>query len=243
MSVFEATFFNTRPDWHRPNQAQWAIPENKVTEFPRKWPPLEWLAQTGTQLAIGKAWDRWSGPLNWRIQMKRVQKGFTLIELMIVVAIIGILAAVAIPAYQNYTTRARVTEGLNMAAAAKAAVADTFGSMAGVAVVAYAGTGNPVAGSFGYQFTATRDVASVAIAAITGTTTPAVGAGQITVTYSGLLPAPTSPLVLRLTPGSTLPASGVGLPTAGMTTQAPIVWGCTINAVVNAQIVPANCRQ
>jgi type IV pilus assembly protein PilA len=56
----------------------------------------------------------------------RVQKGFTLIELMIVVAIIGILAAIAIPAYQDYTTRAQVTEGLNLAGAAKAAVAETF---------------------------------------------------------------------------------------------------------------------
>ncbi|QBR83524.1 pilin [Legionella israelensis] len=60
--------------------------------------------------------------------MERVmkqQKGFTLIELMIVVAIVGILAAVAIPAYQDYTIRARVTEGLNLASAAKLAVSET----------------------------------------------------------------------------------------------------------------------
>jgi len=56
--------------------------------------------------------------------MKKVQQGFTLIELMIVVAIIGILAAVAIPAYQDYTIRAKVTEGVGMAAAAKTAVSE-----------------------------------------------------------------------------------------------------------------------
>jgi type IV pilus assembly protein PilA len=55
-----------------------------------------------------------------------MQKGFTLIELMIVVAIIGILAAIAIPAYQDYTIRAQVTEGLNLAGGVKAAVAEYY---------------------------------------------------------------------------------------------------------------------
>jgi type IV pilus assembly protein PilA len=64
--------------------------------------------------------------------MKLVQKGFTLIELMIVVAIIGILAAIAIPAYQDYTIRSQVSEGLTLAGAAKAAVAESF-SQTGVA--------------------------------------------------------------------------------------------------------------
>ena len=60
--------------------------------------------------------------------MKKMQQGFTLIELMIVVAIIGILAAIAIPAYQDYTIRSQVTEGLNLAASAKTAVAETWSS-------------------------------------------------------------------------------------------------------------------
>lgn len=100
----------------------------------------------------------------------QMQKGFTLIELMIVVAIIGILAAVALPAYQDYTVRAKVTEGLSLASAAKVTVAENAASGSALA----AGWTAP---------TATDNVSSVAIAAdgtITVTYTAAAGAGTIT---------------------------------------------------------------
>ena len=60
--------------------------------------------------------------------VRKTQQGFTLIELMIVVAIIGILAAIALPAYQDYTTRAQVSEAMSLAQAARTAVTETFQS-------------------------------------------------------------------------------------------------------------------
>jgi type IV pilus assembly protein PilA len=147
----------------------------------------------------------------------KVQKGFTLIELMIVVAIIGILAAIAIPAYQDYTIRAKVTEGLNLADSAKTAVAESYqsGDITGVTAAA---------NSWNSNFTATKYVQTIGI----GTAT-----GIITVTFAAATPQ-ISGLTLKLSPY----IGGVALAT---NQTGNIDWACTSagNSTATAQSMPA----
>ena len=145
--------------------------------------------------------------------MKRVQAGFTLIELMIVVAIVGILAAVAIPAYQDYTVRARVSEGFGLASEAKKAVVEN----AGVGSTDY---------SRGYNSPATdaQKVKSVAIATTTGV---------ITVTYGTKIADGST---ITLTPST----GGAALPTTGAPVSSQITWAC--GGTLASKFRPADCR-
>ena len=165
--------------------------------------------------------------------MKRsIQKGFTLIELMIVVAIIGILAAVALPAYQDYTIRAKVTEGLSLASSYKTAIADTFAARGPAGMVAC--TDAASCQNIGVTFLENnRNVSSIT------STAP----GVITIAYStAVVPATANLLTLVPQTNAAAPAD-LNLSDAA-SAGLPFQWQCRPAAAtpIQAKYVPANCR-
>lgn len=185
--------------------------------------------------------------------MSCFQKGFTLIELMIVVAIIGVLAAIAVPAYQDYTIRTKVSEGLILSTVYKLAVVETFLNYSGKAVQGcdnpcYAGVTN-----FGAPYTNSKYVEGIGIQSFPagGFYAPSRfgGPGRITIQYKNTVGVKNLNIVL-------IPGAGTvskGVPAEQLQLGKPIVWGCGVGIGVGDpgrtktdtsayRYVPAECR-
>lgn len=200
--------------------------------------------------------------------MKRtIQKGFTLIELMIVVAIVGILAAVALPAYQDYTVRARITEGLGLAESAKAMVSADATSLTDLGAVIE--TWNNQAGITGANSKmvtsvcfGTSGVAQTTCTITAAPATPTDGDSEITITYNaatvGGIKAAENTLVLTpwIRSGATTTARMATALTPATAATGSVDWSCqsataitatarSINGTLGtllAKYAPAECR-
>ncbi|MBD9414077.1 pilin [Pseudomonas sp. PDM16] len=185
----------------------------------------------------------------------QLQKGFTLIELMIVVAIIGILAAVALPAYQDYTARSRVSEGLLLASEAKSLVADNAANVM-PAIAGGLATGYPAIATVGGAATPCN-APGVCVQVVGNATQGSVNVlqlsidsvvGEIEIRYSPRVSvAPNNVVVLKPTANNAALAAGTR-PTG------PVIWTChaagrvggvaptVFTATLPLNLAPAECR-
>ena len=153
--------------------------------------------------------------------MKTAQKGFTLIELMIVVAIIGILAAIAIPAYQDYTARAQMSEGLSLAAGLRTNITESFqvnGDFSGISDDDFlVGSVTEPVGTYTAIITNDED-GVITVTMIDGTpTNNSIRGGTWTLT----------PQVVAAAAGTEARISG---------------WRCDVDSGIEAKFLPSSCR-
>ncbi len=144
--------------------------------------------------------------------MKKVQQGFTLIELMIVVAIIGILAAIALPAYQDYTIRAKVTEGIGFANAARTAISE------------YYLTNNDFPSQ---SQSGVTDASTAAIVKSITVTRVGTSSGYVDVAYQAIGGSVTDGDIIRFTGNGS--SNGVS-------------WECATGSTLPSKYRPSNCR-